>query len=852
MTWVALKSLAARRLRAALTALAIVLGVAMIAGSLILTDTIDRTFTTIFSSSYAQTDLVVRGASTVDESFAGAPTVSADLLPRIQAVPGVEDAAGSLIDFSGTGNTARILDSDGEVIGDNVPNFGFGIDPADDRFNPLTLTAGAWATGPDGVVIDAGTAADNDIGVGDTVQVIADGPVRAFTVTGLARLGDVEGGATIAVFDVDTARAMLGKSGFDAIQVATAPGASTEVARRIEAILPPAAELSTGEEQAAGDKEVVSEGITFIRGFLLAFGGIALFVGAFVIFNTLSITVAQRSRELATLRTLGASRRQVLRSVIVEAGLIGLAASLVGLGLGVGLSRGLTALFDSVGFTLPQGDMVFATRTVVVSLLVGTLVTLVAGVVPAVRATRVPPIAAVREGAAPARGLISRLTPAIALAAIAGAAALLAMGVLGDGGTSERVLALGGGSLLLFTGVAMISSRLVRPIAALVGWPVARLGGASGGLARQNAVRNPARTAATAAALMVGLALVTFVSVLGTALLDTTETGVERQVAAGYVVSSTDGWDPLPPAVGRALASTPEAGTVSSVRQDAGLVEGSRQDVGGIDPATIGSAYRFTWAQGSDAALATLGGDGAIVETSFAQDHDLAIGSPLTIVSPSGTELERTVTGVYDPPRLSSLLGTALISQQAFDAAFPRPKDVYTFATGTGTASPEGAAALESSLTAHPDADVKTVGEFTTDYAADLSTILNLLYVLLALSVVVSVFGMVNTMVLAVHERTREIGMLRAVGMTRRQARRMVRGESVITALIGAALGMPLGIAVAALVTESLGEWGVRLTLPAGTLALFAAVAAAVGVLAAVAPARRASRLDVLRALQYE
>jgi putative ABC transport system permease protein len=853
MTWVALKSLAARRLRAALTALAIVLGVAMIAGSFILTDTIDRTFTTIFGSSYAQTDLVVRGGSTVDESFAGAPTVSADLLPRIEAVPGVEDAAGSLVDFSGTGSTARILDRDGEVIGGNVPNFGFGIDPADDRFNPLTLTAGAWASGPDGVVIDAGTAADSDIGVGDTVQVVADGPVRAFTVTGLARLGDVEGGATIAVFDVDTARAMLHKSGFDAIQVATAPGASAgEVARRIEAILPPAAELSTGEEQAASDKEVVSEGITFIRGFLLAFGGIALFVGAFVIFNTLSITVAQRSRELATLRTLGASRRQVLRSVIVEAGVIGLAASLVGLGLGVGLARGLTALFDSVGFTLPQGDMVFATRTVVVSLLVGTLVTLLAGVVPAVRATRVPPIAAVREGAAPAGGRLSRLTPAIALAAIAGAGALLALGVLGDGGTSERVLALGGGSLLLFTGVAMISSRLVRPIAALVGWPVALLGGAPGGLARENAVRNPARTAATAAALMVGLALVTFVSVLGTALLDTTETGVERQVAAGYVVSSTNGWDPLPPNVGRTLASAPEAGTVSSVRQDAGLVEGSRQDVGGIDPATIASVYRFTWTQGSDAALAALEGDGAVVETSFAEDHGLTVGSPLTIVSASGDELERTVTGVYDPPRLSSLLGTALISQEAFDAAFPRPKDVYTFAAGTGAATAEGAAALESSLTAYPDADVKTVGEFTTDYAADLSTILNLLYVLLALSVVVSVFGMVNTMVLAVHERTREIGMLRAVGMTRRQARRMVRGESVITALIGAALGMPLGIAVAALVTGSLGEWGVELTLPAGMLALFAAVAAAVGVLAAVAPARRASRLDVLHALQYE
>jgi putative ABC transport system permease protein len=854
MTWVALKSLGERRVRAALTALAIVLGVAMVAGSFILTDTIDRAFTNIFSSSYTQTDLVVRGDPVVDDSFAGTPTVSEDLLPRIQALPGVEAAAGSLVDFSGTGNVAKMLDRDGDVIGGNQPSFGFGVDPSQERFNPLTLTTGRWASGPGQVVVDADTASGNDIAVGDAVRVVADGPAREFTVTGIAGFGEVDslGGATIAVFDVPTARDMLGKTGFDAIQVAAAPGTSEdELAGRIEAILPPGAELATGEEQAARDKEVVAEGITFIRGILLAFGGIALFVGAFVIFNTLSITVAHRSRELATLRTLGASRRQVLRSVVVEAGAIGLTASLVGLGLGLGLARGLTALFDSVGFTMPQGDTVFATRTVVVSLLLGTVITLLAGIVPAVRATRVPPIAAVREGAAPPAGRLSRLTPAIALSAIAGATALLALGVMGGGDTSERLLALGGGSLLLFTGVAMVSSRLVRPIAALVGWPVARLG-ASGRLARENAVRNPARTAATAAALMVGLALVTFVSVVGTGLLDTTEKGLERQVAAGYVVTSTNGWDPLPPAVGRALASSPGAGTVSSVRQDSALVEGSRQDVGGVDAGTIGSVYRFDWAQGSDAALATLDGDGAIVETTFAEDHGLAIGSPLVIVSPSGDELRRTVTGVYDPPRLSSLLGTALISQRAFDATFPRPKDVTTFVAGRGTPSAEGAAALESSLTAFPDADVKTAGEFSEDYAADLSTILNMLYVLLALSVVVSVFGMVNTMVLAVHERTREIGMLRAVGMTRRQARRMVRGESVITALIGAALGMPLGIAVAALVTGSLSEWGVELALPAGALAVFALVAVAVGILAAIAPARRASRLDPLTALQYE
>ena len=852
MTWVALKSMAARRLRAALTALAIVLGVAMIAGSLILTDTIDRAFTSIFSSSYTQTDLVVRGESVVDESFAGAPTVSADLLPRIQALPGVEAAAGSLVNFSGTGNTAKILDRDGDVIGGNMPSFGFGVEPADERFNPMTLTTGAWASGPGEVVLDAETAADHGFGVGDTVRVAAEGPVREFTVAGVAGFGELNsmGGATIALFDVPTARDVLGKAGFDAIQVAAAPGTSTdELAGRIEALLPPGAELATGDEQAARDKEVVSEGITFIRGTLLAFGGVALFVGAFVIFNTLSITVAQRSRELATLRTLGASRRQVLRSVIAEAGLIGLAASLVGLGVGFVLAKGLTALFDSVGFTMPQGDTVFATRTVVVSLLVGTLITLLAGLVPALRATRVPPIAAVREGAAPPAGRLGRRARAIAVAAVAAAGALLAFGAWGGGG----LLAFGAGAVLAFVGVAIVSARLVRPIAALVGWPIALLGGTAGRLARRNAIRNPGRTASTAAALMVGLALVTFVSAFGAGLLDSTEKGVERQLGgAGYVVTSSNGWDPLPPAVGRALAAAPDSGTVSSVRGDEGMIDGSQHEVAGVDPATIASVYRFTWTEGSDAALATLDGDGVVVERSFADDHDLAVGSPLAIVSSSGERLQRTVTGVYDPPRLSSLLGTALISQEAFDAAFPRPKDAYTFASGAGAASDAGAAALQSSLAAFPDAEVNTVAGFTDRYAEELTTILNLLYVLLALSVVVSVFGMVNTMVLAVHERTREIGMLRAVGMTRRQARRMVRGESVVTALIGAALGLPLGVALAALVTASLSDYGVELAVPVGSLAVFALVAIVVGVLAAVVPARRASRLDPLVALQYE
>jgi putative ABC transport system permease protein len=849
MTWASLKSLMERRTRAMLTAMAIVLGVAMIAGSLILTDTIDRAFTDVFGASYTNTDLVVRGTPVVDDAFAGAPTVPASLLPEIQATPGVAEAGGNLVDFSGSGNTAKMLDKDGDVISGSNPSFGFGIDPSHPRFNPLTLSEGAWAAGPHQVVIDRGTASAHDFHVGDTVRIVAEGPAQSFTISGIARFGDLDslGGATIAVWDVPTAQEVLGKTGFDLIQIAADPGVSdAELASRIAPLLPQDAQVQTGDEQATADKQVVSEAITFIRGILLAFGGIALFVGAFVIFNTLSITVAQRSRELATLRTLGASRRQVLRSVIAEAAVIGVIASLAGLALGWFLASGLTALFGAMGLEMPQGDTVFATSTVVISLLAGTLVTLLAGVVPAIRATRVPPIAAVREGSTASGGTLSRRSGIVALAATALAGAALARGLLADGlGTGDRLMMIGAGVLALFIGVATVSSRLVRPIAALVGWPIARTG-AAGALARENAVRNPGRTASTAAALMIGLALVTFVSVLGSGLTDTAKRDVTQQISASHVVTSENGWDPSPIGAGRAIAAGNAGAVVSSVREDQARVDGSGTAVDGVDPGSIAGVYRFTWVDGSDRSLATLDGDGAIVTETFAGDHDLAVGSDIRIVTPSGERMTRTVEGIVDPPALAPVLGDVLISQRAFDAAFPRPKDAMTLVSGTDTA------AIERSLARFPDTAVDTTAGYAEASTADLSTILNMLYVLLALSVVVSVFGMINTLVLAVHERTRELGMLRAVGMTRRQARRMVRGESVVTALIGAAIGLPLGIGMAALATRAMSEWGVALSLPVVPLAAFVLVAVVVGVIAAVAPARRAARLDVLRALQYE
>ena len=785
MRRVALRGLAARKLRSALTAIAIVLGVAMVSGTLVLTDTIEKAFDSIFSSSYEQTDAVVSGKKLVEWSQTGKAQVSPQLLETIEALPQVEAAAGTILDLSGDANQAQILDREGKAIRGSNPTFGLGVDPGDERFNPFELVEGTWASGPGQVVIDAGTADKEHFRVGETVRVAGEGPVRSYELVGIARFGDVNslGGATIALFDVATARSVLAKDGFDAIAVAAEDGVGQQqLIDAIAATLPDTADVRTGEEQAAEDGEGVGEFVTFIRWFLLAFGGIALFVGAFVIFNTLSITVAQRTKELATLRTLGASRRQVLRSVVLEGTVLGVAASAVGLGLGVLLAKGLTKLFAALNLELPQSSMAFQPRTAVVAMLTGTLVTLVASVWPAVRATRIAPISAVREGGMTVKRQ-SRKTFAFGLVVTAASVFGLVYGTLGSGvSTGVRVLGIAGGAFGIFIGLAVLAPRLVRPLAHVVGLPAAGLGGAAGRLARENAVRNPGRTASTAAALMIGLTLVSFVAVFGKGLLASDESALRKQLGTSHVITSQSGWDTVPIGVGKAAAKADGVTLSSSIRSDqAQLVGEGETTVSGVDPATIARAYNFDWLEGSDASLAALAEGDAVV-----REGDGHVGDTVFFVTPAGKEVSATVRGVYEKHGdLDQLLGNIVLSQATFDASFPRPGDLYT-------------------------------------------------------------------LVLAVFERTRELGMLRAVGMTRRQARRMIRQESVITALIGAALGLPLGVGLAALVTQSLSKYGVSFSLPIGTLVVFTVVAILAGMLAAIAPAGRAARLNVLNALQYE
>jgi putative ABC transport system permease protein len=852
MTAVALRGLWGRKLRAILTALAIILGVAMISGTYVLTDTIDKAFNTLFVQTYADTDAAITGKSAFDTDFSQPPPFSEDVLAKVKALPDVSAAAGSVTDFG------QLTKKDGEAIDTRgAPPLVFGLDTSEERFNPLKLTSGSWPARPDQVLIDQGTADKQDYTVGDTIGVSTKDGVKQFTISGVAKYGTVDsiGSATFAVFDVPTAQKLFGKVGkLDGIQVAAKEGVSPQqLVDEIKPILPAATQVQTGVQEASDATKDIEGFTKFVRYFLLAFGGIALFVGAFVIFNTLSITVAQRVREFATLRTIGASRRQILGSVILEALVIGFLASVVGLFLGLGLAKGLNGVLVAFGLDLPTAGTVFGTRTIVVSLLAGTLITLIAGLFPAIRATRVPPIAAVREGATLPRSRFARFAPFLAALTTILGILLLVYGSFVNGiGVGQRLGALGVGCLILFVGVALISSHVVKPLASVLGWPARRFGGAAGRLAQENSMRNPNRTASTAAALMIGLALITFVAVLAAGLRDSVGQAIGDQVSADYVVGPDDGFTPFEPSVDKAIASVPGAEAVG-VRGDQGKAFGDEENVTGVDPATIASAYVFDWRDGgSNAVLDDLGKDGAVVEQSFANDHELAVGKSFELLTPAGKTVDFTVKGIYEAPPFFKMLGAVTIPAATFDSAFSDPLNLYTFVNTAGGQSPAAQQQLEEAVKPFPSVELDTQAGFIKSQQDSINPFLNLLYVLLALSVIVSLFGIVNTLVLSVFERTRELGMLRAVGMTRRQVRRMIRHESVITASIGAVLGMLLGLFLAGLVTQALSSEGVVFSVPVGSLIIFLVIGVIAGIFAAIFPARRAARLNVLQALQYE
>jgi putative ABC transport system permease protein len=538
--------------------------------------------------------------------------------------------------------------------------------------------------------------------------------------------------------------------------------------------------------------------------------------------------------------------------VVVEAFVIGLFGSVVGLFLGLGLAKVLNKLFVVFGINLPQGNTVFANRTIIISLVVGTVITLVASIRPARRATRVPPIAAVREGSVLPVSRLAKYGPVTALGILATAIALVALGTLGSGiATGPRLLMIGVGVLLLFFGVSMNASRVVRPLAAVLGSPARTIGGAPGILARDNATRNPARTASTASALMIGLTLVTFVAIFGQGVRSSFESAVNQLFTADYAVTATNTFSPIDVAAGKSLVGKPGVSDVTPIRAGSAHFLGGDHNLTAVAP-NLTTGIHIDWKAGDNGVPARLGNDGFFTDDNYAKKHHLRTGSVVNLEFPSGKRVNLRLRGIYKIPKGGSPFAEATISTALFDKEIPRPRDEMVLINTPDGVSDANTQTLKDDVAAFADAKVQTRDQFKKSFEAPINKILNLLYALLALSVIVSVVGIINTLVLTVFERTRELGMLRAVGMTRRQVRMMIRYESIVTSLMGAALGIVVGTFLAALVTHALSNQGIAFSFPFLQVVYFVLAAIVVGIVAAVLPARRAARLNVLEALQYE
>ncbi len=851
MTKVALRALWGRKLRTMLTGFAIVLGVATITGTYVLTDSISNAFDSIFTTIYKGTDAVITGKSAFDissDSGVEAPAFDESLLPKVKQLPDVAAAVG------GVGGEAQLIGPNGKVIQfGGAPNIGFSVDPTQARLNSIVLKDGTWPQN-DEVAIDTSTASKKDLVPGDGIAVQGQGPAREMRISGLfdfSSEGNI-GGATLAAFNLTTAQELFKKVGkLDQIRAAAKPGTPPQrLVREIQEILPPSTQVRSGTAQATEDASDTKTFLSFLQSFLLAFGGIALFVGAFVIANSLSITIAQRTREFATVRTIGASRRQILRAVLIESLVIGIAASLTGLVAGLALAKGLFWLFGQVGFTLPNSGLLLQTRTIIVALIVGILVTVIASLRPAIRATRVPPIAAVREGAHLPPGRFARYRPVgSAVVGLVGFA-LIAAGLFVSGlSTTAILLLMGFGTVLVFFGVAFFSSQLVVPLAHVLGGPAAAFAGAPGVLARENSMRNPQRTASTAAALMIGLALVTVVAMLAASIIASFFDAVNAIWQTDYAVTSQNNYSPIPVAVTDPLKKSPVTTAVVGVRAGEARFLDQTHNLTAVDPGAS-KVFNLDWTAGSAAVMENLGADGAFTDSDFAKSHNLKVGSKVDMLFPNGNTWPFTIKGIFDPPNGGSPFGVLTISSVIFDANFDQPKNLFVFINTKGGETDANRAALEKSLTGFPNAKLQDEQEFKDNQASGLKQVLNILYVLLALSVIVSLFGIVNTLVLSVFERTREIGMLRAVGTTRWQIRTMITLESVVTSLMGAAIGIVLGVVLATLLIVRVDF--LVLSWPIGSLLLFAVAAIIVGLIAAILPARRAAKLNVLQALQYE
>jgi putative ABC transport system permease protein len=847
-----LKSLLARKLRLLLSALAVVLGVLAVSGALVLTDTLGRSFDALFQTINQNLDVQVTGAQHVQEAERGGDPVTtpipAETVGRVAAVPGVQSAIGAVI-----ADGARVIGHDGKVIGSSgPPRFGVGW-RGEVGFTQLRTGRGPAA--PEEVAIDAGLAKQGNFTVGDKLGVLTLQPKKTFTLVGIFGYTggrDSLGGETRVAFTEPVAQQLLlGKRGvYSVVNVQAQQGISpAELRDAIQAGLGGGYVVRTRQQVAADQASDVEGFLGFIRAFLLGFAGVALFVGAFLILNTFSILVAQRTRELALLRSLGASRGQVLRSVLVEAVLVGLLAATLGLLAGLGVAALLRAVMQAQsGLTFPDAALTLPGSAVVASYLVGVLVTVVAALLPALRASRVPPVAALRDAATPDRPLTG-LTVAGSVPALLGVAAVGAalFGDLGD----ATLPALLGGVLLTFVGVAMLTPAISRPAVAALGRLLAW--STPGKLGQRNAARNPRRTAVTAAALMVGIALVTGVSVLASSLQASLQGVVRQSLAAELIIAGDDIGGPsaatYDPTVIDQAKRLPGVAQAVAVHADVAQLGSDATDVAAGDLPAMATIFRLKATAGQ---LRTLRKGELVVDDGFANDHNLAVGETVELATQRRGPTSYTVVGVFARSRL--VPGPVLLSLDDATAGFRSPQANFGYIhLQQGADAPAIQQRVAALLTDNPEVAVRSQADFLAQLTSQVDTAVVMLYVLLGLSILVAVLGIINTLALSILERTRELGLVRAVGMGRSQVMQMVAVESIVIAVFGALLGVLVGAALGTAVVRAVPDEFVSvLSLPWRSTAVLLVLAVIVGLAAAIIPAARAARTDVLQAIAYE
>lgn len=845
---VAFKGVMARKGRVLTTAIAVLLGVAFVTGTLVLSDTITRVFNDLFADVNEGTDAVVRAESTFDDGFGTdiRGRIDQSLLGTVLATPGVDDADGQVQGF------AQYVGADGEAIGNpgqGAPTLGFSW-PEVEQLNPFVLVDGERPRGPNQVAMDKKTADDEGYEVGDTVEVLTQQEPQEFTISGITRFGsaDSPAGATVALFDLPTAQAIIAEPGkFDSISVVAADGVDQEqLAEDLRAALPTdqRVEVITGDELIEETQDAIADQLSFFTTFLLVFAVIAVIVGAFVIYNTFGILIAQRSRELALLRAVGASRRQVISSVLVEAGFVALVGSILGLIGGVILASMLRSGLNALGFELPDGSLIIAARTIIIGLVLGFVVTALAALFPAIRASRIPPVAAMREVAHDVSGQSrARVLAGLLITVVGGL--LLARGLFVGG--DNALLSVGIGAGLVFLGITVLGPILVGPFVGVIGWPIARFRGITGRLAQENTERNPKRTSSTAAALMIGVGLVGLIAIAAASVTESINQAIEESFTGDFVVDSGSfGFGGLSPTLADDLNELPEVEVATGVRYGIARIGGVGEALFAADPETAFDIFDFGVVAGSTEGLDE---NGIAVYQERAERDGLAIGDPVPVQFAETGEQELEVAMIFDD---NDLVGTQyLIGRDAYEANFADQFDLQVYVIQDPDVTTEQArAAIDGVTAAYANAEVQDIEEFKQAQTDQINQFVAVIYVLLMLAVVIALFGIGNTLALSIIERTRELGLLRAVGMTRRQLRTTVRWEAILTSVFGTLLGLGIGLFFGWAIVEALKDEGLKsFVIPWGQLLIIVMIAALAGVVAAILPARRAAKLNILDAI---